>query len=112
MCGIFRHKIVKIKKCYFKKEDLINLLGSARACMFSLCFAPLFFSLKTPILIIWDIKNYINDFAPDYIHLNDLPEEFAIKPMSKDFLEFLYKKDRAYKRRSPKVAWSTNKRSK
>jgi len=44
-----------------------------------------------------DIKNYINDFAPDYIHLNDLPEEFAIKPMSKDFLEFLYKKDRAYK---------------
>jgi autotransporter strand-loop-strand O-heptosyltransferase len=44
-----------------------------------------------------DIKNYINDFAPDYIHLNDLPEEFAIKPMSKDFLEFLYKKDRSYK---------------
>jgi autotransporter strand-loop-strand O-heptosyltransferase len=44
-----------------------------------------------------NIKNYINDFAPDYIHLNDLPEEFAIKPMSKDFLEFLYKKDRSYK---------------
>ena len=44
-----------------------------------------------------DIKNYINDFAPDYIHLNDLPEQFAIKPMSKDFLEFLYKKDRSYK---------------
>jgi len=44
-----------------------------------------------------DIKNYINDFAPDYIHLNDLPEEFAIKPMSKDFLQFLYKKDRSYK---------------
>ena len=43
-----------------------------------------------------NIKNHINDFAPDYIHLNDLPEQFAIKPMSKDFLEFLYKKDRAY----------------
>ena len=43
------------------------------------------------------LQNYINNFAPDYIHLNDVPEQFAIKPMSKDFLEFLYKKERSYK---------------
>ena len=42
-------------------------------------------------------KKYISDYAPDYIHLNELPEMFAIKPMSKDFLDFLYSKNRSYK---------------
>ena len=43
------------------------------------------------------IKKYILEYNPDYIHLNDCPEAFAIKPMSKDFINFLYDQTRNYK---------------
>lgn len=39
----------------------------------------------------------IKEFNPDFIHLNENSEAFAIKGMSKEFLDFLYKKDRNYK---------------
>lgn len=39
----------------------------------------------------------INEFKPDFIHLNDFSEQFAIRGMSDDFVSFLYSKDRKYK---------------
>lgn len=44
-----------------------------------------------------NVINYIKDFDPDFIHLNEFSEAFAIKPLSNEIINFLYKKDRPYK---------------
>jgi autotransporter strand-loop-strand O-heptosyltransferase len=43
------------------------------------------------------VINYIKDFDPDFIHLNECSEAFAIKPLSNKIINFLYNKDRTYK---------------
>lgn len=42
-------------------------------------------------------KQFILNYNPDYIHINDFVEQIAIKPMSTNFLLFLYDKYRKYK---------------
>lgn len=44
-----------------------------------------------------DLINYINLFNPNEIHLNEIAEEFALKPLTSQLKEFLYKKDRTFK---------------
>lgn len=44
-----------------------------------------------------NIINLIQNYKPDYIHLNDYIEQFAIKMPSKQFIDFLYSSDRCYK---------------
>jgi autotransporter strand-loop-strand O-heptosyltransferase len=43
------------------------------------------------------IQDLIINYQPDYIHINDYVEQLAIKPPSKDFLNFLYDNNRKYK---------------
>lgn len=44
-----------------------------------------------------NIIDYIKDFNPDFIHLNEFSESFAIKPLPHEIINFLYSKDRTYK---------------
>ena len=44
-----------------------------------------------------DVIDYIKDFNPDFIHLNEFSENFAIKPLSNEIINFLYHKDRSHK---------------
>ncbi len=44
-----------------------------------------------------NVIDYIKDFNPDFIHLNEFSENFAIKPLSNEIINFLYDKDRTYK---------------
>jgi autotransporter strand-loop-strand O-heptosyltransferase len=39
----------------------------------------------------------INRYQPDFIHLNDFSEQFALQGMSERFVSFLYDKERRYK---------------
>lgn len=50
----------------------------------------------------------INEFQPNYIHLNEISESFAIKGMSDYFLSFLYDKNRKYKIYETSHAKNTN----
>jgi autotransporter strand-loop-strand O-heptosyltransferase len=43
------------------------------------------------------IKDFIVNYNPDYIHINDYIEQLAIKMPSQKFFEFLYDKNRTYK---------------
>lgn len=42
-------------------------------------------------------KDIIENYSPDYIHINDYIEQLAIKAPSQDFLSYLYDKNRKYK---------------
>ena len=44
-----------------------------------------------------DVINLIKNFNPQYIHLNEFSENFAIKPLSQDIINFLYDKNRSFK---------------
>lgn len=44
-----------------------------------------------------EIKDFIVNYNPDYIHINDYIEQLAIKMPSQKFFEFLYDKNRTYK---------------
>jgi autotransporter strand-loop-strand O-heptosyltransferase len=44
-----------------------------------------------------NIIDYIKDFNPDFIHLNEFSENFAIKPFSNEIINFLYDKERKHK---------------
>lgn len=44
-----------------------------------------------------DVINYIKDFNPDFIHLNEFSENFALKQLSNTIVNFLYDKNRTYK---------------
>lgn len=44
-----------------------------------------------------DLIEKIKEFNPDFIHLNEFSENFAIKPFSKDIVEFLYNPKRNFK---------------
>jgi hypothetical protein len=43
------------------------------------------------------VINYIKEYNPDVVHLNEFSENFAIKPLSDAVINFLYRKDRNYK---------------
>ena len=43
------------------------------------------------------VIDYIKDFNPDFIHLNEFSEAFAIKPLSNEIISLLYKHDRTHK---------------
>ena len=43
------------------------------------------------------VISYIKEYNPDFIHLNEFSENFAIKPLSDIIINFLYSKDRNYK---------------
>jgi autotransporter strand-loop-strand O-heptosyltransferase len=43
------------------------------------------------------VMNYIKEYNPDVVHLNEFSENFAIKPLSDAVINFLYRKDRNYK---------------
>jgi len=43
------------------------------------------------------IINYIKDFDPDFIHLNEFSENFAIKQLSSGIINFLYDKNKKHK---------------
>jgi hypothetical protein len=43
------------------------------------------------------VINYIKEYNPDFIYLNEFSENFAIKPLSDRVINFLYSKDRSYK---------------
>ena len=51
-----------------------------------------FFRAKSQELI-----NYINLFSPDEIHLNEMAEEFSLKPLTNELKQFLYDKNRKFK---------------
>jgi autotransporter strand-loop-strand O-heptosyltransferase len=44
-----------------------------------------------------NVIDYIKDFNPDFIHLNEFSENFAIKPLSSEIINFLYNKERKHK---------------
>ena len=44
-----------------------------------------------------NVISYIKEYSPDFIHLNEFSENFAIKPLSDRIINFLYSKDRNYK---------------
>ena len=44
-----------------------------------------------------NVIDYIKDFNPDFIHLNEFSENFAIKPFSNEIINFLYDKERKHK---------------
>ena len=43
------------------------------------------------------VINHIKEYNPDFVHLNEFSEAFAIKPLSNEIIDFLYSKDRKYK---------------
>ena len=43
------------------------------------------------------VINFIKEYNPEVIHLNEFSENFAIKPLSDIVINFLYSKDRNYK---------------
>lgn len=44
-----------------------------------------------------NVINYIKDFDPDFIHLNEFSENFAIKQLSSTIINFLYDKNKKHK---------------
>ena len=44
-----------------------------------------------------EIIHFINSYNPDYIHLNEFSENFAIRGFTKNIIDFLYNKDRKFK---------------
>lgn len=44
-----------------------------------------------------NVINYITEFNPDYIHLNEFSEHFALRNFSNNLIQFLYHKNRKYK---------------
>ena len=50
-----------------------------------------FYSKKESVI------NHIKEYNPDFVHLNEFSEAFAIKPLSNNIIDFLYSKDRKYK---------------
>lgn len=44
-----------------------------------------------------DVIDFVKNFSPDYIHLNEYTENFAIKQLPNDFIKFIYNNDRKYK---------------
>lgn len=44
-----------------------------------------------------EIIDFINSYDPDYIHLNEFSEDFAIRGFTKNIINFLYNKNRKFK---------------
>jgi autotransporter strand-loop-strand O-heptosyltransferase len=76
-----------------QRNVIINLIGADNFCSVGhYTEDDATFYLKEQSVI-----NYIKDFDPNFIHLNEFSETFAIKPLSNQIINFLYNKDRTYK---------------
>jgi hypothetical protein len=76
-----------------QRNCIINLIGSNNFYTVGYYSEDdvLFYSKQQNVI------DYIKDFDPDFVHLNEFSEAFAIKPLSNEIVNFLYSKDRKYK---------------
>lgn len=76
-----------------QRNELINLIGEENFTSVGTYYEndEVFYAKEK------NIKDLIVNYNPDYIHINDYVEYLAIKPASKDFLNFLYDSKRTYK---------------
>ena len=76
-----------------QRNSIINLIGADNFySVGAYCEDDNSFYSKNESVI-----NYIKDYNPDVVHLNEFSENFAIKPLSDAVINFLYRKDRNYK---------------
>ena len=76
-----------------QRNSIINLIGADNFySVGSYCEDDNSFYSKNESVI-----NYIKEYNPDFVHLNEFSEAFAIKPLSNEIIDFLYSKDRKYK---------------
>lgn len=76
-----------------QRNSIINMIGMDNFySVGSYCEEDNSFYSKNESVI-----SYIKEYNPDFIHLNEFSENFAIKPLSDIIINFLYSKDRNYK---------------
>ncbi len=74
-----------------QKNRIINLVGKNNYECIGPCFSD---NWKQERDRLWDL---INEFKPDVIHFNEIPENFEYNGFPEDLLEKIYSKDRRYK---------------
>lgn len=76
-----------------QRNSIINMIGVEN--FYSVCH----YTEEDTILNdkVLNLIKIIKEYNPDYIHLNEYSENFAIKNLTDDFISFLYNKDRTHK---------------